>query len=247
MSLLNAVGLVKQFGSFRAVDDASLSVEPGSINALIGPNGAGKTTYFYMLAGYLRPTLGRLEFDGHDITGRSSTDIARRGLVCTFQATNLFLKLTVLQCVECAVIARRSEQNRFWSFRGNAYAGEAMEYLHAVGLEHLAEERAAALSHGDQRLLEVAVALAAKPKLLLLDEPTAGMSPLETERTVALIKKLVADNGLSILIVEHDVGVVFTISDTITVLHNGKVLTSGSPEAVRNDQRVQEIYLGTPI
>jgi branched-chain amino acid transport system ATP-binding protein len=246
-AILQAEGLVKSFGGFNAVDGADLSVEAGAIHALIGPNGAGKTTLFYLLAGFVRPTAGRIRFSGADITGLPPHRIARAGIVCAFQITHVFPRLSVLDCVICAGIARARRAGRFWSGIGRAARQEAMTLLESVGLAELAGQRAGTLSHGDQRVLEVALALATAPRLLLLDEPTAGMSPLETERTVALVRRLARERALTVLLVEHDMNVVFAISDTVTVLHQGRVLTEGPPERVRADAEVVAVYLGAPV
>lgn len=246
-TILQAEGLVKSFGGFRAVDGADLSIERGSIHALIGPNGAGKTTLFYLLAGYVRPTAGSIRFADKPIAGLPPHRIARRGLVCAFQITHVFPRLSVLACVECAVLARQHRERDFWGWRGPGVERAALELLEDVGMRALADQRAGTLSHGDQRVLEVALALATQPTLLLLDEPTAGMSPVETERTVALVRKLARERDLTVLLVEHDMKVVFSISDRVTVLHQGRVLREGSPEAIRSDPVVIEVYLGEPV
>ena len=246
-AILQASGLVKNFGGFHAVDGVDLSVEDGAIHALIGPNGAGKTTLFYLLAGFIRPSAGRIAFAGRDITGQPPNRIARAGIVCAFQITHVFPRMSVLDCVTCAVIARTRSAGRFWSGVGRAPRDEAMALLDTVGLADIAEQRAGTLSHGDQRVLEVALALATAPRVLLLDEPTAGMSPLETERTVALVRRLARERSLTVLLVEHDVNVVFSVSDTVTVLHQGRVLTEGPPATVRADPEVISVYLGEPV
>ena len=243
-AILQADELVKSFGPFNAVDGANLQIEERSIHALIGPNGAGKTTLFYLLAGYIKPTAGRVRFRGADITGLSPNAVARRGMVCAFQITHVFPRMTVAENVTCAVLARHRGQYRFWAPISAAIRREADELLHSIGLAAVAYQRAGTLSHGDQRVLEVALALATSPSMLLLDEPTAGMSPVETERTVALLRRLAQERALTVLLVEHDVNVVFTISDRVTVLHQGRVLCEGPPAEIRKDPAVIEVYLG---
>ena len=238
--------VVKTFGGFRAVDEASLMVEEGSIHALIGPNGAGKTTLFHLLTGFLRLTSGSIRFAGRDVAGLPPHRLSRLGIVCTFQITNLFPQLTVRESVECAVLTRLRRQNCFWRSPSRQARDEAEQVLAEVGLADVAEQRSGTLSHGDQRVLEVALAVATRPRVLLLDEPTAGMSPVETERTVTLIRRLARENALTVLLVEHDVKVVFSVSDRITVMHQGRIVKEGAPADIRKDPEVIEIYLGEP-
>ncbi len=245
MSLLQISGLLKDFGGFHAVDGVDLSVEKGTIHALIGPNGAGKTTLFYLLAGYVRPTSGQIRFEGGEIGGLSPHLIARKGIICAFQITHIFPRLSVVDCVKSALIAHHRDGHRFWRPIGRLYHDRAMELLEDVGLSALAGQHAGTLSHGDQRVLEVLLALATTPHLLLLDEPTAGMSPVETERVTSLVKRLAKERGLTVLLVEHDVNVVFSVSDRVTVLHQGKILKEGSPADIRTDKDVIEVYLGS--
>jgi branched-chain amino acid transport system ATP-binding protein len=247
MPLLRAEGLMKSFGGFRAVDGVELQVAAGTVHAVIGPNGAGKTTLFNLLAGYTRPTAGHVRFESRDITGLAPDAICRRGIVCTFQITEIFPRLTVTESVECAVLARLRQQWRLWAGLGGRARDEAWELLEVVGLAGVADQRSGALSHGDKRVLEVALALATQPRLLLLDEPTAGMSPVETERTVGLVRRLARERNLTVLLVEHDVKVVFSVSDRITVMHQGRVLKEGEPDEVRRSAEVIDVYLGAPV
>lgn len=244
MSLLQIDNLAKVFGGFRAVDGVSFEVAPGSIHAVIGPNGAGKTTMFNLMTGYLRPTGGRVRFDDQDVTGRRPHWLARRGMARAFQITSVFPRLSVRENVECAVIARRQLSGSLFFQRRHSANLEAAELIETVGLTHVRDAQANTLSHGDQRTLEVLLALATQPRLLMLDEPTAGMSPWETERMVELVQSLARSRGLTVLFCEHDMDVVFNISDRVTVLHQGKVIADETPDVVRRDTNVIKVYLG---
>jgi branched-chain amino acid transport system ATP-binding protein len=243
-TLLDARALTKRFDGFTAVDAVDVSISRGAIHSVIGPNGAGKTTFFRLLTGIQRPTSGRVTFADHDITGRRPHVIARRGLTQSFQITNIFPRLSVLESVQIAILARRKRSGDFLTVFQRRVESEARELLEQVGLQDVAEVEASALSHGDQRILEMTLALATQPRLLLLDEPTAGMSPLETDRMVELVTELALANGLTVLLSEHDMDVVFGISDWVTVLHQGRVISEGPPEQVQDDERVIEVYLG---
>jgi branched-chain amino acid transport system ATP-binding protein len=243
-ALLDARALTKRFDGFTAVDNVDVSISRGTIHSVIGPNGAGKTTFFRLLTGIQRPTSGRVTFADQDITGRRPHVIARRGLTQSFQITNIFPRLSVLESVQIAILARRKRSGDFLTVFQRRVENEARELLEQVGLEDMAEVEARALSHGDQRILEMTLALATQPRLLLLDEPTAGMSPLETDRMVELVTELALANGLTVLLSEHDMDVVFGISDRVTVLHQGRVISEGPPEQVQDDERVIEVYLG---
>jgi branched-chain amino acid transport system ATP-binding protein len=243
-TLLDARALTKRFDGFTAVDAIDVSVSRGTIHSVIGPNGAGKTTFFRLLTGIQRPTSGRVTFADQDITGRRPHVIARRGLTQSFQITNIFPRLSVLESVQIAILARRNRSRDFLTVFQRRVESEARDLLEQVGLEDLAEVQARALSHGDQRILEMTLALATRPRLLLLDEPTAGMSPLETGKMVELVTELAQAKGLTVLLSEHDMDVVFGISDRVTVLHQGRVISEGSPEQIQDDERVVEVYLG---
>jgi branched-chain amino acid transport system ATP-binding protein len=241
--LLDIRGLTKAFGGFTAVADVDLAVRPATIHSVIGPNGAGKTTLFRVLTGIHRPTRGTVRFAGRDMTGAPPHIVARRGLAQSFQVTNVFPRLTVRESVQVAVLARH---RRSWDLlaRWQATADEAADLLGEVGLSAAADAPARTLSHGDQRILEVALALATRPRLLLLDEPTAGMSPAETDRMVGLVSGLAAARGLAVVLCEHDMDIVFDISHEVTVLHRGQVIAHGPPAAVQADPLVTEVYLG---
>ena len=243
-TLLDVRGLGKRFGGFAAVDGVNLAVAPGTIHSVIGPNGAGKTTFFRLLTGILRPTSGSVTFEARDITGLRLHAVTRRGLTQSFQITNVFPRLSVLESVQVAVLARRRRSWDCVSLHHRTVRSEALVLLSQVGLSEHAHAEAQTLSHGDQRILEVALALATHPRLLLLDEPTAGMSPFETDRMVELITELARERGLTVLLSEHDMDVVFGISDHVTVLHQGQVIADGSPNEVQDDEQVIEVYLG---
>jgi branched-chain amino acid transport system ATP-binding protein len=215
----------------------------GELRSVIGPNGAGKSTFFKLIAGEVPPTSGRVSFDGNDVTAEPQFARSQRGIAKSYQITTVFPHLTVLENVRVAVQCRRTVMN-CWA-RADRLPGVAeatWEILRAVELDAKADLPATSLGHGLQRHLEIAIALACAPKLLLLDEPTAGMSPEETERTIALVKRIAA--GRAVIVVEHKMKVVMSISDRITVLHQGAVLAEGTPEEIRAHDRVQEVYLG---
>lgn len=244
MNVLEVSDLRKTFGGFNAVDGVSFSVKKGDIHAVIGPNGAGKTTMFNLVSGHLRPTTGRVRFNGADITGRRPDVLARQGLTRAFQITTIFPRLTVLESVECAISARMRQAASLLPGRRKKAQREAQQLIESVGLAALGDTVASTLSHGDQRTLEVALALAAQPRLLLLDEPTAGMSPWETKRMVALVKELTHARDLTVLFCEHDMNTVFSISDRVTVMHLGQIIADGTPDEVQNDQHVIDVYIG---
>ena len=242
--LLDVHGLGKQFNGFAAVQEVDLAVAAGTIHSVIGPNGAGKTTFFRLLTGIHRPTYGSITFDGQDIPGLRPHDVSRRGLAQSFQITNIFPRMSVLESVQIAILARRRHASDFLTLRHRRVVGEAETLLDQVGLGSFRDVEAQKLSHGDQRILELTLALATEPRLLLLDEPTAGMSPFETERMVKLVTDLTRERSLTVLLSEHDMDVVFGISNQVTVLHQGRVIACGPPEMVQNDAQVMEVYLG---
>jgi branched-chain amino acid transport system ATP-binding protein len=242
--LLDVRGLTKVFGGFAAVSEVDLAVRPGTIHSVIGPNGAGKTTLFRLLTGTHRPTSGTIRFDGRDMGGALPHAVSRRGLAQSFQITNVFPRLTVHESVQVAVLSRHRRTWNLVSPRQDTVSGEATELLSEVGLATVADAQAQTLSHGDQRILEVALALATRPRLLLLDEPTAGMSPAETGRMVSLVTGLAEARGLTVVLSEHDMDIVFGISDEVTVMHRGSVISRGTPGEVQEDPQVAEVYLG---
>jgi branched-chain amino acid transport system ATP-binding protein len=243
-AILRTEALTMQFGGLTALNNVSIAVPPGEIRAVIGPNGAGKSTFFNCLTGVLAPTGGRILFDGHDITGLPPHAISQKSIARSYQITNILPGATVLENVRIAAQSRHHSwsllrhHRRYGDLIDRARAG-----LAAVGLLDKEEELAANLSHGEQRNLEIGIALATEPKLVCLDEPTAGMSVSETQATVELIRRIAAN--LTILIVEHDMEVVMGLAQTITVLHYGEVLAEGTPAAIQANPRVQEVYLKT--
>jgi branched-chain amino acid transport system ATP-binding protein len=242
--LLRLTGVSRNFGALAALSDVSFEVTARERRAIIGPNGAGKTTLFNVITGALAPSAGVVAFAGASITGLPVHAVARRGLARSFQRTNLFPRLTVEENLRLAAAAReRGSYDVFGSVRRHpAPLARAHEVAQAVVLSDRLGTPAGQLSYGEQRQLEVGVALATAPTLLLLDEPTAGMSPEETTGMTRLLERLSRD--VTLLIIEHDMDVVFSLADRITVLHHGEVLTEGTPDAVRADPRVYEVYLG---
>ncbi|MDR7434080.1 MAG: ABC transporter ATP-binding protein [Armatimonadota bacterium] len=242
--ILRVEEVTKTFDRFVAVQGVSLSVEEGTIAAVIGPNGAGKTTLFNLITGILHPNRGRILFQGEEITYLPPHVICQRGIGRTFQIANVFPRLSVFTNVQVAVLAHQRRSLHFTHPAERLAIREAEVALAAVGLLEKAGQVAGTLSHGDQRLLEIAIALGTEPRLLLLDEPTAGMSPEETVATMKLIRRLAQERGLTILFCEHDMEVVFATAYTIMVMHHGRILAQGPPEVVRAHPEVQQAYLG---
>jgi branched-chain amino acid transport system ATP-binding protein len=251
-AILSAAGVSKAFGGLVAVDDVTFSIPPRSIVSIIGPNGAGKTTFFNMLTGLYKPTRGRVIFDGRDITGRRPDIITSRGIARTFQNIRLFATMSALENVLVGQHARM-KATLFGSIlrtprvrrEEREVRGKARETLEYVGLKPaVIEEMSANLSYGDQRRVEIARALASDPKLLLLDEPTAGMNAQESARLTAFMERLRDERGITILLIEHDMKVVMGVSERVTVLDHGEKIAEGQPEEVRVDRRVVEAYLG---
>ena len=244
--VLQTRGLGRAFGALRAVADVSLTVAPGELRAVIGPNGAGKTTLFHLISGLLPPTAGRVLFNGDDVTALAAPARCRRGVSRTFQITSLFPELSVLENVRMAVQLKGLGNFQLLGGRALLETSErrARESLEFLGLAGRATEPAATLPHGDQRLLEIAMALAQEPELLLLDEPTQGLAAEDTAATVAVIRQIARQRRLTILLVEHDMDVVFDLADRISVLHFGQLIAEGTPDEIRVNPDVQKAYLG---
>jgi len=244
-AVLEVEGVAKNFGALAALAGVSLTVRAGEVFSVIGPNGAGKSTLFNVISGLHAPSAGRIAFNGEDITGIGPEVINRRGLAKTFQITNIFPGISVYDNVRVAAQSRVPVSGRLSSlWRLPNVEGPVMELLGAFGLTARRDDLAQNLSHGEQRYLEICLALATEPALLLLDEPTAGMTPGETKEATALIRRIAQSRRLTVLLIEHDMSVVMGISDRIAVLHFGQKIAEGSPDAIRSDPQVIDAYLG---
>jgi len=243
-AVLEISGLSKSFGGFRAVSDVSLTVETQQIAAVIGPNGAGKSTLFNLITGHLQPDSGTVRLDGRDITGIRPYRICGMGLGRSFQRTNIFPKLTVFENLQAAFLVHRGRGLNFWARSDGFYRDETAALLASIGLGGQEDTVAGTLSYGNQKQLELGLALASDPQVLLLDEPTAGMSASETHETIRLLERIAGERALTLLFTEHDMAVVFSIAQKIAVLHQGRIIAEGAPEEVRNDAEVRRIYLG---
>ncbi|MBI4610710.1 MAG: ABC transporter ATP-binding protein [Candidatus Rokubacteria bacterium] len=244
--LLETIRLKKHFGGVRAVDGVDLQVEEGELLAIIGPNGAGKTTLFNLLTGMLRPDSGRVLLAGKDITGLPASEIVRHGIGRSFQLINIFPELTVHENTLVAVLSHLGLTSKPLASLNKAKGAhaKATELLARVGLLAEADRWGGSLSRGDQKRLEIAIALAVEPKLLLLDEPTAGMAPVEIQQITRLLTRIAQEAGITVVFTEHDMRVVFSVASRITVMHQGKIIATGRPEEVRVHPGVQEAYLG---
>jgi branched-chain amino acid transport system ATP-binding protein len=242
--MLRVENLHKSFDEFKAVNGAHLSVEKGQLVAVIGPNGAGKTTLFNLICGQLQPDSGKILLNDEDISKLPPHNICRKGIARSFQIANIFPRLSVFRNVQVSVLSQQKLSNKLFQPAARLVVEETNHILESVGLMDKKMDVAGSLSHGDKRILEIAIALGNKPDLLILDEPTAGMSPDETAATMALIQRLATEQGLTILFCEHDMEVVFGTAQSIMVMQQGQTIVQAEPEAVRQNIEVQQAYLG---
>jgi branched-chain amino acid transport system ATP-binding protein len=246
-TILQTENLTKSFGQLMAVNRVDIEFREGELTSIIGPNGAGKTTFFNLISGKSRANAGKIRFRGDDITGLAPHQIVKKGIGRIFQITNLFPELSVYENIRVSVLARMGESSRFLSLdkKLRRVNEETSRILELIGLSDRRDITCSALSHGDQRLVETGVALALEPTLLLLDEPTGGMGPEETDEMVSFVRSLSEKQKITIILVEHDMRVVFSISDRIVVMHSGSVIADGKPDDIKADERVKEAYLGS--
>ena len=245
VKLLEIYNLSKSFGGITAVDDVSFDLEQGQILAMIGPNGAGKSTCFNLINGQLQPDCGSIKLDGQEVVGLSPIHIWKLGAGRTFQITAIFASMTVLENVQMALVSyHQKARSLFHRVRG-LFVDESMDLLDLVGIADQSQRVCGLLSYGDLKRVELAVALTNRPKLLLLDEPTAGLEPSERQRLMELTTQIVRNQNIGALFTEHDMDVVFTHADRIIVLNRGELIAQGTPRQVRHNDRVQQVYLGT--
>jgi branched-chain amino acid transport system ATP-binding protein len=242
--MLEVSELSKSFGGFRAVSGVSLTVDTKQIAAVIGPNGAGKSTLFNLITGHLRPDGGTVRLDGRDITSAPPYRICRMGIGRSFQRTNIFPQLSVFENLQAALLVHHGRGRNFWTRADSLYRDETNALLASIGLSGQERRIAGTLSYGNQKQLELGLALASAPAVLLLDEPTAGMSATETHETIQLLERIAAERGLTLLFTEHDMEVVFSIAQKVAVLHQGRIIAEGKPDEVRADSEVRRVYLG---
>jgi len=242
--VLEVKSLSKSFGGFAAVKGANLEVEKGEIVAVIGPNGAGKTTLFNLITGVLKPENGKVFFKGEDITGLPSYKVCKRGISRSFQVVNVFQRLSIFENIQISILSRERRTWNLFTPSAKLAVEETNGVLESVGLMAKKDRTTGLISHGDRKVLEIAMALGGNPELLILDEPTAGMAPEETSRCIELIEDLSRKRGLTILFCEHDMEIVFGIANRIMVMVRGGTVIQGSREEVRSNQAVQEAYLG---
>ena len=245
MSLLKVSGLGKSFGGVRAVDGVNFELAPGELLALIGPNGAGKSTTFNMVNGQLRADAGSIVLDGHELIGKTPRDIWRLGVSRTFQIAETFASLTVVENVQMALLSADRKLFSMWRRAADHQRERALELLDQVSMKAQADRPCSVLAYGDVKRVELAMAMANDPKLLLMDEPTAGMAPKERNNLMALTKQLVIDRGMAVLFTEHSMDVVFAYADRMIVLARGRLIAEGKPLAIRDDPKVQEVYFGS--
>jgi branched-chain amino acid transport system ATP-binding protein len=244
---LQTQGITKEFGKLRAVNQVSLDIRKGDIHAIIGPNGAGKSTYFNLITGYHQATSGKVLFKGNEITHLPAFRRCKYGITRSFQITSIFPKFTVYESVLMGLLSHRGVTLNFFSASKKFFKEEVYRILEDVGLADQADTLGDSISHGDKKRLELGITLGTEPELLLLDEPTCGMSPEETESTMVFIRKLAEEKGLTVLFTEHDMSVVFGIAKRISVLHQGTLIADGTPQEVRASEEVQKVYLGGTV
>ncbi len=249
MNVLDVQNIYKAFGGLQATNNVSLTVAKGEIVAVIGPNGAGKSTIFNQISGYFAPDEGKILFEGRNIIGLPPQEIVRLGIGRSFQRSNIFPRLTTFENVQTAVLSYENKALHFFrpTRSYNEVNARVQEILEAIGLQDSASQLAGKLSLGDQKRLEIGLALSMRPKMMLLDEPTAGMSPEETVATVQLVEHLAHQYGMSLLFTEHDMSVVFGISQRIYVLHQGQIIAEGKPQDISKNPEVQRVYLGDDV
>jgi branched-chain amino acid transport system ATP-binding protein len=242
--MLRVEDIHKSFDDFKAVNGAKLAVDKAELVAVIGPNGAGKTTLFNLISGQLKADKGKVIFNEEDMSKLPTYEICRRGIARSFQIANIFQRLSVFRNVQVSVLSQQKKSNKLFRPAQKMAVEQTNRILESVGLLDKGEHIAGSLSYGDQRILEIAIALGNEPELLILDEPTAGMSPEETTSTMNLVKRLADERGLTILFCEHDMDVVFDVAQSIMVMHHGNTIIQAKPEAVRKNDEVQDAYLG---
>jgi len=249
LPILELDSVSKSFGGLQVSRNISFSVKPGEISAIIGPNGAGKTTLFNQISGFLVPDKGSIQFEGKELIGQSPQNIVASGIGRAFQISSIFPDETVLDNIKASCLARVGHIDQLWQPITNfkQVTNQAYSILESLGLERQAEHYAYELAHGDQKLLDIGIALALEPKLLLLDEPTAGMSPEERQTTRKIIKKLWKEFNLSLVFIEHDMDMVFDVAQTIMVLQQGVLIAQGSPEEIQGNSEVVAAYLGEEL
>ena len=245
MSVLAIRSLSKAFGGVRAVNDVTFEIKRGEFLAMIGPNGAGKSTCFNMINGQLKPDSGQILFEGSDIAGLEPRAIWRFGVGRTFQVAATFSSMTVIENVQMALISHAGETYELWRAAAELHCDRALDLLSQVGMREAADRPSRELAYGDIKRIELAIALANQPRLLLMDEPTAGMAPRERNDLIALVKQLVVERGTSVLFTEHSMDVVFAFADRVIVLARGRLIADGDPAAIRNNVQVREVYFGT--
>jgi branched-chain amino acid transport system ATP-binding protein len=245
MSVLAIRALSKSFGGVRAINDVSFEIAQGEFLAMIGPNGAGKSTCFNIINGQLEPDSGQILFAGRDIVGLETREVWRLGVGRTFQVAATFGSMTVVENVQMALISHAHEAYHLWRPAAHLHRDRALKLLMQVGMRDAAERPSRELAYGDVKRVELAIALANEPRLLLMDEPTAGMAPRERNNLIALVKRLVVERGISVLFTEHSMDVVFAFADRIIVLARGRLIADGNAAAIRDNVQVREVYFGT--